>query len=112
MAVYCSEDCKDFPCCDFCIWAEHEEWFGEDGYHIGGPIGCNLHLDIDHQEIADSDSYCEDYWCFLANNKINAKELAKEINQDRPINYVWFIHKIAQKLNEEEDVNNDLASIV
>lgn len=43
----CGTDC--IPCCDFCIHAEHEVF--EIG--TGGPIGCFLHLDAEHQKIAE-----------------------------------------------------------
>lgn len=103
MVVYCSDDCKEFPCCDFCIWAKHEEW-DEDGRHIfGGPIGCNLHLDEEHQEIADSCGCCEDYWCFRAKDKlINAGKLAESILHYAPLNYKWFIHEIDKAVQKDK----------
>ena len=55
----CREDC--IPCCDFCIHAEHEKF--EDNI-IGGPIGCNLHKDQEHQDIAEGCGHCNDFHCF------------------------------------------------
>jgi hypothetical protein len=34
-----------------------------------GPIGCNLHQDEEHQEIAFYCGSCEDFYCFLAKEK-------------------------------------------
>ena len=56
----CGTDC--IPCCDFCINAEHEVF--EIG--TGGPIGCFLHLDAEHQKIAEGCGHCEDFYCFRA----------------------------------------------
>lgn len=62
--VLCSKGC--FPCCDFCLHVIYEEWDDEKGHHVGGPEKCSLHSDIEHQEIAESDGYCEDFHCHLA----------------------------------------------
>lgn len=59
----CSNDC--YPICDFCCHAIHEEWDDYDGHHIGGPVGCCLHLDQEHQEIAENCGYCNDFYCYL-----------------------------------------------
>lgn len=65
IVILCNEDCV--PCCDFCIYAIHEEWNDERGeHHIGGPIGCRLHTDQEHQDIAEGCGYCDDYHCFRA----------------------------------------------
>lgn len=58
----CSNDCT--PCCDFCIHAKHGMWEDEKGKHRGGPIGCNLHADQDHQDTAIGCYYCDDFHCF------------------------------------------------
>lgn len=58
--ILCSDDC--IPCCDFCIYAVHGT-LEIDG--TTGPIGCDLHLNVEHQEIADGCGYCEDFHCFF-----------------------------------------------
>lgn len=58
----CNPDC--LPCCDFCKHAEHEVWTDVFGKHIGGPIGCKLHDDEEHQELAKDCAYCDDFICF------------------------------------------------
>lgn len=59
----CDKDC--IPCCDFCIHVIHEEWDDQEtGSHIrGGPVGCKLHTDQEHQNIAEGCGYCNDYYC-------------------------------------------------
>ena len=59
--VLCSRQCT--PCCDFCAYV-HAGDFDRDG--TTGPIGCNLHDDEEHQEIAESCGHCDDFHCFLA----------------------------------------------
>ena len=60
--VLCNKDC--IPCCDFCIYAIHDEW-EENGKKItGGPIGCNEHPDQEHQTIAEGCGSCPDFHCF------------------------------------------------
>lgn len=58
----CSADC--IPCCDFCIHATHK--MGEvNGKMVKlAVIGCGLHNDQEHQDIAVSCYYCDDYHCF------------------------------------------------
>lgn len=62
--VLCSDNC--IPCCDFCIHVVHDEFVYPDGSDIitGGPIGCTLHPDKKHQEIAEGCGYCDDFHCF------------------------------------------------
>ena len=66
--IGCSEYCVNHPCCDFCGYAVHEEFFDSDGSSVihGGPIGCELHLDEEHQEIVKNDGACRDFKCFRA----------------------------------------------
>lgn len=70
--IGCSDECLEFACCDFCIYAHHEFFFVEDGYGDvtnivrGGPIGCGLHDDQEHQDIADGCGCCPDFHCFRA----------------------------------------------
>ena len=65
--IKCCDDCV--VCCDFCINAIHEV-FESNGREItGGPIGCGLHKDKMHQDIAEACGYCEDFHCFLTNNE-------------------------------------------
>lgn len=59
----CSNDC--YPICDFCYYAIHEEWNDHTGHHVGGPVGCTLHFDQEHQKIADNCGYCNDFYCAL-----------------------------------------------
>lgn len=59
----CNPEC--IPICDFCIHAIHDEWEVNGEFHRGGPIGCSLHEDDEHQEIAECDGYCDDFHCFL-----------------------------------------------
>ena len=64
----CNHNCQ--PCCDFCIHAIHDKFIYPDGSDIiiGGPIGCLLHHDDEHQTIAKNCGFCDDFHC------INAKE--------------------------------------
>lgn len=62
--VLCSNNCD--PCCDFCIYAEHEKIVYRGEECTGGPIGCNLHKDQEHQNIAFGCGFCDDFHCFLA----------------------------------------------
>ena len=65
--VLCSNNCD--PCCDFCIYAEHEKIIYSGEECTSGPIGCNLHKDKEHQAIAYCCGYCEDYHCFKVAEK-------------------------------------------
>jgi hypothetical protein len=65
--IKCNDDC--IPCCDFCIHAIHEEFEHNGDTILGGPIGCSLHEDTEHQDIAEACGYCEDFHCFLANQE-------------------------------------------
>lgn len=63
----CKNDCV--ACCDFCIYATHEI-FEVDGNPIkGGPIGCILHTDEEHQHIALMCGACKDFHCFRADEE-------------------------------------------
>ena len=63
--ILCNENC--IPCCDFCAHAIHDEWDDKEGkHHIGGPIGCRLHTDQIHQDIAAGCGHCEDFHCSRA----------------------------------------------
>lgn len=59
--VLCNDDC--IPCCDYC--AHVIQHMGEiNGRVVGlGPIGCNLHKDDKHQNLARGCSYCDDFKC-------------------------------------------------
>ena len=65
--ILCNNDCE--PCCDFCIYAIHDEFELNGHTEIGGPIECKLHRDKEHQEIAEYCGYCDDFHCFLTNNE-------------------------------------------
>lgn len=62
--VLCGNEC--IPCCDFCIHAKHNKIVVDGMECTGGPIGCLLHKDQEHQDIAYGCGYCEDYHCFNA----------------------------------------------
>ena len=69
--IGCSEECLEFACCDFCIYAIHDYFFVEDkdkNMQIvsGSPIGCALYKDMEHQRTAESCGYCSDFHCFSA----------------------------------------------
>lgn len=57
----CEYNCA--PCCDFCkfVIADIED---------NSPVGCKLHPDEEHQEIADACGYCDDFVCMNAEDKI------------------------------------------
>ena len=64
----CGKDC--IPCCDFCIYASHDEIVYPDGRVLrGGPDGCNLHKDEEHDYIAIGCGYCDDFYCFNCGDK-------------------------------------------
>ena len=68
--ILCIKHC--IPCCDFCIHVIYETWkekplnSSKTKDIIGGPIGCKLHKDQEHQQIAINCSYCNDFQCFEA----------------------------------------------
>lgn len=65
--IGCSDECLEFACCDFCSYVHHKFFFADNGSIVrGGPIGCGLHRDERHQEIADSCGCCPDFHCFRA----------------------------------------------
>ena len=62
--VLCNKDC--IPCCDFCIYCMHERVVVNGKMVDAEPVGCFKHPDIEHQEIAESCGYCDDFHCFRA----------------------------------------------
>ena len=65
--IGCSEECLRLACCDFCMYVHHEFFFDKDGDIVrGGPVGCGLHDDERHQDIAESCGHCPDFHCFRA----------------------------------------------
>ena len=62
--VLCNKDC--IPCCDFCLYSIHEKILIDGKVTNGAPVGCFKHPDIEHQEIAESYGYCDDFHCFRA----------------------------------------------
>lgn len=56
--ILCDKNCK--PCCDFCI---HVIYFHEGPIKLN-PIGCSRHKDKEHQEIAESSGWCDDFHCY------------------------------------------------
>ena len=65
--ILCNKDCT--PCCDFCIYAEQEKIVVNGRECTGGPIGCNLHKDQEHQDIALGCGFCDDFHCFRADEE-------------------------------------------
>ena len=59
----CSEECAKHPCCDFCVEAIQATMEVNGKTVTAGPIGCKLHKDEEHQNIAKSCGYCEDFEC-------------------------------------------------
>lgn len=62
--IKCGDNCT--PYCDFCIHVIHDRFESNGQMITGGPIGCTLHGDQMHQEIADGNGCCHDFHCFLA----------------------------------------------
>lgn len=59
--ILCNDKC--IPCCDYCVHVIQH--MGEiNGKIVGlGPIGCKLHEDSEHQNLARGCSYCDDFKC-------------------------------------------------
>lgn len=75
-----SEECLEFACCDFCMYVYYEFFFDKDGDIVcGEPIGCGLHEDERHQDIAEGCGYCPDFHCFRADED---NMVVKEIDDD------------------------------
>ena len=64
--IKCSESC--IPCCDFCIYAVHEELEDEEsgGTFYDSPVWCEAWQDEEHAALCESCSFCEDFHCFRA----------------------------------------------
>ena len=78
--IGCSEECLRLACCDFCMYVHHEFFFDKDGDIVrGGPVGCGLHNDERHQDIAESCGHCPDFHCFRADED---NMVVKEIDDD------------------------------
>ena len=82
--IGCSEECLRLACCDFCIYVKHKYFFkknkdGELHKINSGPIGCNLHQDKEHQEIAKGCGYCSDFHCAMATEQ---NQVIKEIQDE------------------------------
>ena len=69
--ITCSEECAKYPCCDFCIYSIQSTMivFGQE--MTAGPIGCKLHADDEHQNIAKSCGYCKDFHCMNVKGEEN-----------------------------------------
>lgn len=76
--ILCGDDCV--PCCDFCIYSVHGT-LETDG--TTGPIGCSLHLNAEHQEIADSCGHCEDFHCFRVKEDLTDSRINYTKKEDR-----------------------------
>lgn len=51
----------------------------------GGPYGCSLHKDSDHQMIVESYGYCPDFHCRNATEENEYKWVVKETTDDDEI---------------------------
>lgn len=60
--ILCGKDCT--PCCDFCTHVKRGTMVVDGKRVPGGPIGCKLHKDKEHQDIAATCGYCDDFHCF------------------------------------------------
>ena len=71
--IGCSDECLKHACCDFCIYVIDTPIY--DSIVGTKPIGCRLHRDKRHQEIADGCGCCPDFHCFRADeNNMVVKE--------------------------------------
>lgn len=77
--IGCSEECLRLACCDFCLYVYHKFFFNNGNIVCSGPIGCGLHNDERHQEIAKICGYCPDFHCFRADED---NMVVKEIDDD------------------------------
>lgn len=82
--IGCSEECLRLACCDYCKYAQHDiiADYADGGVYWGAPIGCMLHLDMCHQDIAKGYGYCSDFHCFIADED---NMVVKEIEEDVPV---------------------------
>lgn len=81
--IGCSEECLRLACCDFCIYVHHDFFFDKEGDIVcGDPVGCGLHHDEEHQDIAIRRGCCHDFHCFIA-DKDNM--VVKEIDDDEMV---------------------------
>lgn len=55
---------EDRQCCDFCTHAKHGTVVIDGKRVTAGPEGCKLHKDKEHQDIAATCGYCDDFCCF------------------------------------------------
>ena len=62
--ILCNNHCT--PCCDFCWHVRRDVYQDDNQVIIGGPVGCALHDDEEHELIAVSCGYCDDFHCFNA----------------------------------------------
>lgn len=60
--ILCGNNCE--PCCDFCTHAKHGTVVVDGKRVTAGPEGCKLHKDKEHQDIAATCGYCDDFHCF------------------------------------------------
>lgn len=64
--VKCCEE--EIPCCDFCKYCIHSPDWSE-MYAKGEPMLCSLHKDKKHTELVLDCSYCDDFYCRIADLK-------------------------------------------
>lgn len=85
--IACSEECLRLACCSVCKYVIQDYFFEKDkdgNMQIvnGGPYGCSLHKDSDHQMIAESYGYCPDFHCRNATEENEYKWVVKETTDD------------------------------
>jgi len=67
--ILCNKSC--YPCCDFCIYVQHETIEVKDkngiiNYIRGGPLHCTRYNDKEHNDLAFNCSFCNEFHCNLA----------------------------------------------
>ena len=72
------------PCKAFVVCEEHRTLNAKHGTVAvygkrvtAGPIGCKLHKDKEHQDIAATCGYCDDFHCFQSLVRVD-REITKE----------------------------------
>lgn len=60
--IFCGNNCE--PCRDFCTHVKHGTVVVDGKRVTTGPVGCKLHKDKEHQDVAATCGYCDDFHCF------------------------------------------------
>lgn len=85
--IACSEECLRLACCNFCKYVIQGYFFEKDkngNTQIinGGPNGCSLHKDKEHQRIAKDCGYCQDFHCKNATEDNKDSWVVKEFTDE------------------------------